>query len=309
MMKLLLTLILLLPCNLFAQEITTEHASEVRLRSTVKYLAETIGERSYRDIEKLNEAARYIEKTFRSYGCAVKKQAFIYKGNTYYNVIAEVQGLNPAKDEILVIGAHYDSAVGTPGADDNASGVAGMLELARLSMQQRPERTIRFVAFSLEEMPAFGTENMGSYVYARSLKNEGAKVYGMIALEMIGYFCDEDGCQNYPPILGWFRPKKGNYIILVGDLSSRGVTKQIGMSFARESDLPMESLNTFSWVTGVDFSDHRNFWHFGYNALMITDTSFYRYGYYHEKEDTPEKLDYKRMAALITGLHKTVKPL
>jgi hypothetical protein len=298
-------LLLAYPFNTVAQQTTTLPDSESMLASTVKFLAEKIGERNYRDIGKLNKAANFIDQTLQSYGYTVKRQAFQYEGNTYYNIIAEIKGTDPAKDGILIIGAHYDTAVGTPGADDNASGVAGLLELAWLTAIQPPERTIRFVAFCLEESPAFGTESMGSHVYAKSVKDEGAKVFGMISLEMIGYFCEEKGCQEYPtPLIGWFLPNRGNYISLVGNLSSREFTRQVRKSFEKESNLPVESLNTFSWVTGVDFSDHRNFWEFGYKAFMITDTSFYRYPYYHESEDMPEKLDYKKMSTLITGLHK-----
>jgi Zn-dependent M28 family amino/carboxypeptidase len=296
------------PFNTFAQDTIVGQAREPMLISTVKYLAEKIGERSYRDIKKLNKTAGFIEKTLLSYGLAVKRQTFVYEGNTYYNIIAEIKGADPAKDGILIIGAHYDTAVGTPGADDNASGVAGLLELAWLTAIQPPERTTRFVAFCLEEPPAYGTEHMGSYVYAKSVKDEGVKVLGMISLEMIGYFCEEEDCQEYPlTFLKWFFPKKGNYISFIGDLSSRALTRQVKNSFSKVANLPAESLNTFSSVSGVDFSDHRNFWMFGYKAFMITDTSFYRNPNYHEMEDTPEKLDYKRMSNLITGLHKVIR--
>jgi hypothetical protein len=159
---------------------------EANLATTVKYLSEEIGERSYRDRAKLNKAADFIENTLRSFGCAVERQTFLYQANTYYNIIAEIKGTKAAKKDILIIGAHYDTVVGTPGADDNASAVAGLLELARIMSLHPPERTVRFAAFTLEEPPAFGTENMGSYFYAKSVKSQGLPVYGMISLEMIG---------------------------------------------------------------------------------------------------------------------------
>jgi hypothetical protein len=294
----------------FAQQNALTDASEAALVSTVWFLSEDVGERSFRDVEKLNRSADYIENAFRTYGCAVHRQAFLYGGRTYYNIIAEVNGTNSTKDSVLIIGAHYDTVVGTAGADDNASGIAGLLELARLTALQPAERTIRFVAFSLEEPPAYGTEFMGSYVYARSVKEEGIKVYGMISLEMIGFFCEEKECQKYPlPFLGWFFPDKGDYISFVGNLSSRSFTRKVNNHFRKASSLPTESLNTFSWVTGIDFSDHRNFWAFGFKAFMITDTSFYRNPYYHEAGDTPEKLDYKRMSELVAGLHKAIRGL
>ena len=301
------TLFALTAATACAEQIIPTDASEIALVSTVKFLSEDVGERSYLDVEKLNKSAEYLEKAFRMYGCAVHRQAFTYEGRTYYNIIAEVKGVNASKKSVLIIGAHYDTVAGTPGADDNASGVAGLLELARMTVLQPADRTIRFVAFCLEEPPAYGTEHMGSYVYAESVKDEGVDVYGMISLEMIGFFCEEKECQAYPlSFLRWFYPDQGNYLSFVGNISSRPLTKRIHDAFRKQSSLPTERLSTFSWVTGVDFSDHRNFWKFGFKAFMITDTSFYRNPYYHEAGDSAEKLDYKRMANLITGLHDAI---
>lgn len=307
-----LLFIVLLPLDIpFA--ITSQSASpegnEANLISTVRYLSEEIGERSFRDLPKLNKTADYIESSLHSFGCIVSRQAFTYEGRTYYNVIGEVKGSHPDKKEILIIGAHYDTAVGTPGADDNASGVAGLLELARLTALGPAEKTIRFVAFSLEEPPVFGTKDMGSYAYAQQTAQEGVKVYGMIALEMIGYFCDEKGCQSYPTGVGWLFPDKGNFISFVGNLSSRSFTHKVKKSFTQAVNLPVETLNTFSSVTGVDFSDHRNFWKFGFDAFMITDTAFNRNRNYHEPGDTWEKLDFKRMNQMITGLYRAMRSL
>jgi Zn-dependent M28 family amino/carboxypeptidase len=288
---------------------TSPEGNEATLISTVRYLSEEIGERSFRDIPKLNKTADYIENSLRSFGCLVSRQTFTYGGRTYYNVIGEVKGSHPDKKEILFIGAHYDTAVGTPGADDNASGVAGLLELARLTALGPAERTIRFVAFSLEEPPVFGTPDMGSYIYAKQAAQEGVKVYGMIALEMIGYFCEEKGCQSYPTGVGWLFPDQGNFISFVGNLSSRSFTQKVRKSFSKSSDIPVETLNTFSSMTGVDFSDHRNFWRFGFDAFMITDTAFNRNRNYHEPEDTWEKLDFKRMDQVITGLYRAMRSL
>lgn len=293
--------------------ITTQSASpegnEANLISTVRYLSEEIGERSFRDLPKLNRTADYIENSLRSFGCLVSRQSFTYEGRTYYNVIGEVRGSHPDKKGILVVGAHYDTAVGTPGADDNASGVAGLLDLARLTALGPAERTIRFVAFSLEEPPVFGTRDMGSYVYAERTAQEGVKVYGMISLEMIGYFCEKKGCQAYPTGVGWLFPDQGDFISFVGNLSSRSFTQKAKKAFAKSSDFPVETLNTFSSVTGVDFSDHRNFWRFGFDAFMITDTAFNRNRNYHGPEDTWEKLDFKRMNQVITGLYRAMRTL
>ena len=212
----LVLLPLAIPFAIAAQS-TSPEVAEANLISTVRYLSEELGERSFRDLPKLNKAADHIESSLRASGCLVSRQAFTYKGVTYYNVIGEVKGSNPGKKEVLIIGAHYDTVIGTPGADDNASGVAGLLELARLTALGPAERTIRFVAFSLEEPPAFGTRNMGSYVYAERIAQEDVKVYGMIALEMIGYFCEVKRCQSYPTGVGWLFPDQGNFISFVGN--------------------------------------------------------------------------------------------
>lgn len=308
-----LLFIVLLPLGIpfaITKQSSSPEGNEANLISTVRFLSEEIGERSFRDLPKLNKTADYIESSLRSFGCLVSRQAFTYEGRMYYNVIGEVKGSHPDKKEILIIGAHYDTVVGTPGADDNASGVAGLLELARLTAIGPAERTIRFVAFSLEEPPVFGTQNMGSYVYAERAAQEGVKVYGMISLEMIGYFCEKKGCQSYPRGVGWLFPDLGNFISFVGNLSSRSFTQKVKRSFfTAAADFPVETLNTFSSITGVDFSDHRSFWRFGFDAFMVTDTAFHRNRYYHEPEDTWEKLDFKRMNQVITGLYRAMRSL
>lgn len=281
---------------------------EVRsnLISTVRYLSEEVGERSYLQPGKLEKAALYIEERFRSYGLSVERQALTYRGKSYYNIIAEVKG-REGSDGIIVIGAHYDTVAGTPGADDNASGVATLLELARLTVRMPLERTVRFVAFGLEEPPVFMTSRMGSYIYAKGLKEEGVNLYGMISLEMTGYFCDNPGCQHYPlPGFRWFYPERGDFIAFVGNIPSRRFTNRLRDSFRASSTLPVESLNTLSIVPGVNFSDHWSFWRFGFPAIMVTDTAFYRNPNYHGPGDTPSTLDYDRMARLVTGLHRAL---
>jgi Zn-dependent M28 family amino/carboxypeptidase len=280
---------------------------ESRLRDTVSYLSKEIGERSYLDVGKLGLAADFIEKNFDSFGFAVEKQSFAFRNNTYYNVWTEVKGTGAPADGIIVIGAHYDSAVGTPGADDNASGVAGMLELARLTACNPLKRTIHFVAFTLEEPPAFMSRHMGSYVYAKGLRDGGVKVHGMISLEMLGYFCSQEGCQLYPASLfSLFYPKKGDFISFVGNLSSRAFTREVEKSFREVSPFRIESLSAPAFIPGVDFSDHRNFWKFGYPAFMITDTAFYRNPNYHSPGDTAETLDYQKSAEVIAGLYRAL---
>ena len=298
----LLTLFVAVYVNASAMDIL-----ETNLKAHVIFLAEKIGERSYLNTEKLNKAADYIEATFRSYKCNVKRQSFKAENKTYYNIEAEVKGTSDI-DKIIVIGAHYDTIIGTPGADDNASGVAGILELARLASEKPLPYTIRLVAFALEEPPFFRTKNMGSYVYAESLKKEGLKIEGMVSLEMIGYFCDKDGCQYYPlPFFRWFYPDRGNFLAFVGNIKSRQFTLKMKKAFQKSSSLPVESLNTISLVPGVDFSDHLSFWRFGYPAFMITDTAFYRNPHYHGYGDRADTLDYKRMAEFVRGFYKAVE--
>lgn len=277
---------------------------------SVNYLSGEIGERSYRDIKKLDRTAAYIEDKFRSYGCKPRRQPFGYRKNTYYNVICEIKGRSDDKEGLVVIGAHYDTVTGTPGADDNASGVAALLELARLTAEKPPGRTVRFAAFCLEEPPVFMTSHMGSYIYAKSLKEEGADVYGMISLEMLGYYCDAKGCQYYPfPLFKWFYPDRGDFIAFVGNISSASFTKKVKAAFKAASSLPVESLSAVSIIPGVNFSDHLNFWKFGYPAFMITDTAFYRNPNYHAPGDTPDTLDYERMAEFVRGLYNALGEL
>ncbi|OGW24312.1 MAG: hypothetical protein A2X59_07905 [Nitrospirae bacterium GWC2_42_7] len=296
---------------------------KLNLTETVRYLAEEIGQRSYRDLGQLNRTADFIEGRFLSYGCAVKRQEYNCSGNTYYNIIAEVKPASETaeylkispplrggkcNDEgILVIGAHYDTVIGTKGADDNASGIAGLLELARLTSLKPLKRTVRFVAFTLEEPPFFMTQNMGSYVYAKSLKEEGTKVYGMIALEMLGYYCDQKGCQYYPAsFLKLLYPDKGNFIVFVGNISSKSFTSTVEKYFKAVSSFPARSFSGVSFIPGVDFSDHRNFWKFDFPAFMVTDTAFYRNPNYHEVSDTADTLDYDKMAEVVEGLFKAL---
>ena len=275
---------------------------------TVRFLAETIGRRSWKDLDKLAASADFIEKRMHGTGCTTERQPFPFRGNSYANIITEITGTDPDCREILVVGAHYDSWEGTPGADDNASGVAALLELARLTKARPLRRTVRYVAFCLEEPPAYMTHHMGSYVHAESLHKEGAKVFGMISLEMLGYYCDDKGSQYYPSSLFRpFYPNRGNFIAFVGNFSSRSFSNSVKAAFTSVSSFPVESLNGFSIIPGVDFSDHRNYWKFGVPAFMITDTSFYRNPNYHDPGDLPDTLDYDRLEQLIKALYEAIR--
>ena len=283
---------------------------ENNVRTTVEYLSREVGQRSWSNVETLAGVAGYLHDRFKAYGLDVRREPFVHRGKTYYNIVAEVKGSAPPGDGILIIGAHYDTVAGTPGADDNASGVAGLLELARLARLAPPRRTTRFVAFSLEEPPVFGTEGMGSYIHAANSKKEGVAVYGMISLEMIGFYCDRTGCQRYPFfLLEWFFPSKGDFIAFAGDRRSRRFLLQVRDRFTSAARMPVETLTVMPHTVGSDLSDHRNFWSFGYPAFMITDTSFFRNAHYHTPDDTHDILDYQRMAALIKGLHLALRDM
>ncbi len=278
------------------------------LIETVTFLSEKIGRRSYRDVPQLDAAADYIEGRLRSAGCPVKRQSFDFLSATYHNIIGEVGGTRDGKDGVLIIGAHYDSDTATPGADDNASGVAVLLELARLAAEVPPARTVRFAAFTLEEPPAFMTGSMGSHVYAKSVRDGTVEILGMISLEMLGFYSDMKGSQYYPSsVFRLFYPNRGNFIAFVGNLSSRAFTLKMKRLFKAACPVPVESLNAVSIVPGVNLSDHRNFWKFGYSAFMITDTAFYRNPNYHSPGDRAATLDYERMTEIVKGLFEVLR--
>ncbi len=255
--------------------------------------------------ENLDRAAAYIRDEMREAGGAVEDQAFAIRGVTYRNVIAHFG--SPARERI-VIGAHYDAAGPFPGADDNASGVAALLELARLLGRNPLSAHVELVAFTLEEPPHFTSPAMGSAVHAKSLKARGIAVRAMIALEMLGYFTDAPGSQEYPlPILKLFYPTRGNFIGVVGKLGQGKLVRRVAKAMRRATPLPVRSICAPTSLHGVDFSDHRSYWDSGYEAVMITDTAFYRNPNYHTESDTPETLDYGRMARVVEGVWAAVE--
>jgi len=285
---------------------------ESNLREAVKFLSDHIGERSFRNLPALEKSASYIEERFRECGLGPERQKFEYFGNTYFNLIAKVPGppsMSTGPGALpLIVGAHYDTVEGSPGADDNASGVAALLELARFLSETPPARPVTLAAFSLEEPPAFGGSRMGSHVYAKGLKDRGDEIYGMISLEMLGYYSDVKKSQFYPlPAFRFMYPDRGNFIAFVGDLTSRRLTRGFKKIFRSVSPFPVESLNASPLIPGISFSDHYSFWKMGYHAFMVTDTAFYRNPNYHARGDTWDTLDYARMARLVQGLCETIK--
>jgi Zn-dependent M28 family amino/carboxypeptidase len=271
------------------------------LRATVQYLAGMQPPRNYKNIASLDKAAGYIRRKLESYGLPTSEQAFQVTGRTYKNIIATI---GPTNKPRIIVGAHYDVCGDQPGADDNASGIAGLLETARFAKAHEASLAYRveFVAYALEEPPFFGTRNMGSYVHAKSLHDAKADVHGMICLEMIGFFRTEENTQEYPlGSMKLFYPNTGNFIAVVGNFSSSGLVKLVSKQM-RTAAIQVSTIKAPSWVQGVDFSDHRNYWKFGYDAVMVTDTAFYRNANYHETTDTANTLDFGRMQEVITGV-------
>jgi hypothetical protein len=284
--------------------LATVSAGPARLEAHVRMLSTQLHPRDEGHPENLDRAAAYIRAELQRARGVVSEQPYEVNGKTYRNVIAS---FGPETAERIVVGAHYDTAGPLPGADDNASGVAGLLELAQLlSSQQLPMR-VELVAFTLEEPPYFRTAHMGSAIHAASLRKQGVNVRVMISLEMIGYFSDQPESQKFPAsFLGAFYPSRGNFIGVVGTLGEGLLVRRVKKAMRGASPLPVYSINAPSSVPGVDFSDQLNYWNAGYDAVMITDTAFFRNQNYHTAYDTPEKLDYKRMAMVIEGVYAAV---
>jgi Zn-dependent M28 family amino/carboxypeptidase len=274
---------------------------EARLRHHVEQLAGSIGERHVLRPASLHEAERYIGEALRAAGYEVTRQNYEAQGVDCANLEVEIGG-GATASEIVLAGAHYDTVPGSPGADDNASGTAAVIELARLLRQCRPARTIRLVAFVNEEPPFFFWGEMGSKVYARAARARGDDIRVMLSLEMLGCYSDDKGSQGYPPLLKYFYPPQGNFIAFVSNLRSRHALRNAFAAFRAGSDFPAEKLAAPALMPGIGWSDQLSFWREGYPAAMVTDTAFHRYRHYHQPTDTPEKLDYERMAQVVEGL-------
>ena len=279
-------------------------ANSDKIKDIVEYLCYEIGPRPISHPKILSKTRDFIVEKLEELGLFVEFQRVLYKGNEYFNIISGIRPslLANSSCPLLVIGAHYDTVSTTPGADDNSSGVSGLLELARI-LSKKGNENLRFVFFCNEEPPCYRTKNMGSYWYAKHLKKIGQSLLGMICLEMIGYFSDRPKSQSYPfPLMDRIYPQRGNFIAMVGNIKSRDFTLSLKNAFKKHTSLPVESLNAPSFVIGIDFSDHWSFNKMGYFATMITDTAFYRNPHYHRPTDLPHTLDYKRAAMVIDGL-------
>jgi Zn-dependent M28 family amino/carboxypeptidase len=271
----------------------------------VDWLAGVIGPRHLSKPAAFAAAAEFVERELADAGYAVSRQTYLAGGQQVANIVAELSG-GKKKDEIVIVGAHYDTIETTPGADDNASAVAVMIEVARRMCQLQPARTVRFVGFACEELPYFHTGDMGSQVYARVCRTLGERIRGMLCLEMVGYYSTGPGSQQVPPaiprIFHGVLPKQGDFLAAVANLRSVRLLRRFRRGFKRAVRFPLFSIALPEAITEIRFSDNSSFWDRGYSALMLTDTSFYRNPHYHLPSDTPDTLDYERMAKVTIGV-------
>lgn len=290
----------------------TETQAQVQgnLRRHVRKLAGQIGVRHAHMRDSLERAAAYVDTQLQSYGYETTCQVYEADGTTVRNIIAEVPG-ETRPGEIVVVGAHYDTDINSPGADDNASGVAGLLEMARMYRGLRTERTVRFVAFANEELPFFRTDDMGSLVYARTCRRRGDDIVAAIVLESIGYYSTEEGSQKYPALLGLIYPDTGDFIGFVGCSKYRDLVRRCVGTFRGLEDvkMPCEGGAPPAFIDGVSLSDHWSFWQVNYPALMVTDTAPLRNPHYHKSTDLPHTLDYGRAARVTVGVARVVEDL
>lgn len=283
-------------------------ADTTRIKDLLTQITKTPKPRNYKNLDQLNRTANIIKSEFEKYLDSVYFQEYKVDGITYKNVVGVI---NPKGASTLVIGAHYDVCGNQEGADDNGSGIVGLLELARLFDTVSTDKRLEFVAYTLEEPPYFRTENMGSYVHAKSLADENRTVEGMIVLEMIGYFSDEKKSQDYPlGILKLFYGGKGDYITVVNKFGKGKFARRFLHKMKRNSATPeVKSFKAPKSLPGIDFSDHLNYWKFGFSASMITDTAFYRNKNYHQTADKMELLDLQRMAGAIDCVYSSLLAL
>jgi Zn-dependent M28 family amino/carboxypeptidase len=281
------------------------------LRRHVEVLAGEIGERHVFNPPALEAAAAYVERELQALGYRPQTQPYLAHGREVRNIEVEIPGVR-RPDRIVVAGAHYDSIPGCPAANDNGSGVAALLEIARVFKGLHPPESVRLVFFVNEEPPFFQTEEMGSLVYARRCGQRGENVVGMLSLETIGCYRDEPGSQVYP-LPSWYArtmPSRGNFLAFVGNVGSWRLTRRCRVLFGLHSrNFPTRWAALPSAITGIGWSDHWSFWQAGYPAVMATDTAPFRYPHYHRPTDTPDKLDYDRTARVTAGLAGVIASL
>ncbi|WP_206292666.1 M28 family peptidase [Humisphaera borealis] len=287
-----------------------ERRAAERMQSHVQKLAGDIGERNIWRYAELNSSADYIERILTDAGYKVGRQTYECEGKTVANLDATLAGGDPKlADEIVLVGAHYDSVKGCPGANDNATGVAGGLELARSLAKAKLARSVRFAFFVNEEPPFFHSPMMGSVVYAKRCKERGEMIVAMLSLETMGFYSDDKDSQKYPPPFDKFFPDTGNFIGFVGDTSATDLVSRCVESFRSHTKFPSQGCAVSDRIQGIGWSDHWSFTKQGYPALMVTDTAPFRYRHYHTAEDTPEKVDYEKLARVTAGIGRVVQAL
>lgn len=285
-----------------------ERALRDELRRDVDDLAGKIGERNSERPKQLAVAADFIAASFGSAGCRVARLPYTAGSQTFENIEARTRDAGTS-GKVVVVGAHYDSVLGSQGANDNASGVAALLALARRLAGRTPPLPVRFVAFANEEPPHFQHDAMGSLVYAHSCRERGDDIAAMLSLETMGCYDDEEGSQHYPPPLSGLYPSRGNFIGFVGNVASRALVRRAIATFRAHTAFPSEGAALPEGIPGVGWSDHWSFWQAGYRAIMITDTAPFRYPHYHTALDTPEHVDCDRLARVVAGLESVIEDL
>jgi Zn-dependent M28 family amino/carboxypeptidase len=283
---------------------------EVKIRDGLAVHIKTIASEEHhaKEYVRLERAALYIENKLSDLGYKVSAQKFAGPAGDVRNIETEIIGTSKP-EEIILVGAHYDAAVGAQGANDNGSGTAAVLELARLLKDSKPEKTIRFVWFVNEEPPYFKTEQMGSRVYAHRVVDRKENIAAMLSIETMGYYTDKPNTQHYPFPFSIIYPSTGNFIGFIGNLASRDLVHKSLASFREKTLFPSEGVTAPGWIPGIDWSDHWAFWEASYPALMITDTAPFRYPFYHTDQDTPDKIDYDKTARVVFGLQHVIKSL
>lgn len=285
----------------------SQKSDTVLIKKHLTEITKTKGYRYFTNIDLLNKTADYIAAEFKKYADTSYFQEYKVNGQTYKNVICS---FGSKHTKTVVVGAHYDVCGEQEGADDNASGIVGLLELARMLQGKELNYKLDLVAYTLEEPPFFRTENMGSYVHAKSLVDNKTDVYGMISLEMIAYFKEEKKTQDYPiSMLKLFYGSRGNYITLVNKFAKGKFARKFTRKYKKTKSIRTKKFNGPRSLPGIDFSDHLNYWNFGFSALMLTDTAFYRNKNYHQPTDTMETLDLPKMAKVIDGVLQTINHL
>lgn len=302
------TLRFLLFCFLcVSQTSTAQFADTARIVQHMTLITKTEKPRNYKELDQLNAIADYILEEFSNYSDSAYFQEYKVADHIYKNVVCS---FGPKEAKTVVVGAHYDVCLDQEGADDNASGVVGLLELARLLKDQQLNYRIELVAYTLEEPPFFRSEYMGSFIHAQSLDQTKTDVYGMVCLEMIGYFSNKPKSQEYPiGIMSLFYGKKGNYITMIKKTNAGKFARKFSSSYKKKKMIRTKRFTGPQSIQGIDFSDHLNYWKFGFSAVMVTDTAFYRNRNYHQKSDKMETLDFYRMSKVIDGVFSVLLSL